>query len=84
MLTKSVPICTGVMTTAATVLKDQADADQDMSIGQRLALAGGSALEGAGDAVGIEGVTEVLQVAGLPFVVVCDGHFLAVVWLGQT
>ena len=61
----SVPIIhTGVMTTAATVLVDQADADPDLSIGQRLALAGGSALEGAGDAVGIDGVTEVLQVAG--------------------
>ena len=52
------------MTTAANVLKDQADADPELSLKQRLVLAGGSTLEGAADMVPIEAVGSVMQVAG--------------------
>ena len=54
----------GVATTAANVLKDQADTDPDLSLKQRLVLAGGSTLEGAADMVPIEAVGDVMQVAG--------------------
>ena len=37
-------------------LQDQLDADDDLTMEQRLALAGGSALEGVGDAVGCDAV----------------------------
>ena len=53
------------MNVAGTVLEDQADGDIDLSIKQRLVLAGGSTLAGAGEEVGIEGVSETLEVAGM-------------------
>ena len=50
------------------VVKDQAEADEDMSLKQRLVLAGGSALsEGGGviaDATGSQVAGDVLKVAG--------------------
>lgn len=53
---------------AAGVVSDQAEADEDMSIQQRLALAGGSTLGGAGEMVGdmtdIPLAGDALQVAG--------------------
>ena len=49
-------------------MKDQAEADEDMSLKQRLVLAGGSALsEGGGviaDATGSQVAGDVLEVAG--------------------
>ena len=53
------------MNVAGTILEDQADADTDLSIKQRLVLAGGSTLAGVGEEVGIEGVSETLEVAGM-------------------
>ena len=59
---------TGVVGVAAGVVGDQAEADEDMSIQQRLALAGGSALGGAGEMVGdmtdVPLAGDALQVAG--------------------
>ena len=37
---------------AGRVVKDQAEADEEMSIKQRVALAGGSAIGGTGEALG--------------------------------
>ena len=54
----------GVLSTAAGVAKDQADADEDMSLKQRLVLAGGSALEGASEMVDNEIVAGAMEVAG--------------------
>ena len=45
-------ILVGVLTAAGRVVQDQADADEDLSIKQRVALAGGSAIEGTGEALG--------------------------------
>ena len=42
----------GVLTAAGRVVRDQADADEDLSIKQRVALAGGSAIGGTGEALG--------------------------------
>ena len=44
----------GVLTAAGRVIRDQADADEDLSIKQRVALAGGSAIGGSGEALGDE------------------------------
>ena len=52
------------MVTVGGVLKDQADADPDLSVKQRLVLAGGSTLEGASEFVPDEVGAGVLQVAG--------------------
>ena len=52
------------MVTVGGVLKDQADADPDLSVKQRLVLAGGSTLEGASEFVPNEVGAGVLQVAG--------------------
>ena len=41
----------GVLSTAAGVANDQADADEDLSLKQRVALAGGSVLEGTSEMV---------------------------------
>ena len=50
------------------VVHDQGEADDEMSVKQRLVLAGGSALSEGGDAVGdvtgLEVVAEILEVAG--------------------
>ena len=53
----------GAMVTVGAVLKDQADADPDLSVKQRLILAGGSTLEGASEFVPDEVGAGVLQVA---------------------
>lgn len=45
-------IIIGVLLAAGKVAKDQAEADEDLSIKQRVALAGGSAIEGTGEALG--------------------------------
>ena len=42
----------GVLLAAGRVVRDQADADEDLSIKQRVALAGGSAIGGTGEALG--------------------------------
>ena len=42
----------GVLLAAGRVARDQADADEDLSIKQRVALAGGSAIGGTGEALG--------------------------------
>ena len=52
------------MVTVGAVLKDQADADPDLSMKQRLILAGGSTLEGLSEFVRNEVGAGVLQVAG--------------------
>jgi len=52
------------MATVGAVLKDQADADPDLSVKQRLILAAGSTLEGASEFVPDEIGAGVLQVAG--------------------
>ena len=73
----------GAMVTVGAVLKDQADADPDLSMKQRLILAGGSTLEGASEFVPDEVGAGVLQVAGeLGFAIVyclllrCSDQFL--------
>ena len=54
------------MTTVGNVLVDQSEADEDLSVTQRLALAGGSALEGAADFAGdIQPLADTLTVAGM-------------------
>ena len=42
----------GVLLAAGRVARDQADANEDLSIKQRVALAGGSAMGGTGEALG--------------------------------
>lgn len=44
--------------------KDQAEADEDMSLKQRLVLAGGSALTGASEMVDNEAIAGAMQVGG--------------------
>ena len=44
---------------------DQAEADKEMSIKQRLVLAGGSAVGGASEMVEIEIVANAMEVTGL-------------------
>ena len=56
--------CTGVLSTAAGVTRDQAEADEDMTIQQRLILAGGSTLEGVSEMVEDDILADVLEVAG--------------------
>ena len=41
-----------MLTAAGRVVRDQADADEHLSIKQRVALAGGSAIGGTGEALG--------------------------------
>ena len=59
----------GVLTAAGRVVRDQADADEDLSIKQRVALAGGSAIGGTGEALGatlgdeFQPLTDALDVA---------------------
>ena len=59
----------GVLTAAGRVVRDQADADEDLSIKQRVALAGGSAIEGTGEALGatlgeeLQPLTDTMDVA---------------------
>ena len=61
-------ICAAVIGMAGGVVTDQANADEDMSLEQRLALAGGSVLtEGGGvvgDLTGVDIAADVLDVAG--------------------
>ena len=51
-----------------TVVQDQAEADEDLSIKQRVALAGGSAIGGTGEALGatvgedVQPLTDALEV----------------------
>jgi len=52
------------MSTAAGVVRDQADADEDMSLTQRLALAGGSTLEGVGGMMDDQILADTFEVAG--------------------
>ena len=54
----------GALNTAAGVAKDQADADEDMSVQQRLLLAGGSTLGGASEMVDNEIVAGAMEVGG--------------------
>ncbi len=55
---------TGVLSTAAGVTRDQAEADPDMSLQQRLILAGGSTLEGVSEMVDNDILADTLEVAG--------------------
>lgn len=55
----------GVLSTAAGVTRDQAEADTDMSIQQRLILAGGSTLEGVSEMVDNDILADTLEVAGI-------------------
>ena len=55
---------TGVLGTAGGVAKDQAEADEDMSLKQRAVLAGGSALSGASEMVDNEVVASAMEVGG--------------------
>lgn len=55
---------TGVLSTAAGVTRDQAEADEDMSIQQRLILAGGSTLEGTSEMVDNDILADALEVTG--------------------
>ena len=57
-------VLTGALSTAGGVLHDQAEADEDMSIKQRLVLAGGSALTGASEMVDNDIVADAMEVAG--------------------
>lgn len=62
--------CTGAVIAAGKVVKDQAEADEDLSLKQRAALAGGSALEGTAEALGAtlgeeaKPLADTLEVAG--------------------
>ena len=57
-------VLTGALSTAGGVFHDQAEADEDMSIKQRLVLAGGSALTGASEMVDNDIVADAMEVAG--------------------
>ena len=46
------------------MVKDQAEADEDMSLKQRLVLAGGSALSGGSEMVDNEVLAAVMEVGG--------------------
>ena len=54
-----------MISTAGGVARDQAEADEDMSIKQRLVLAGGSAVGGASEMVDNEVIANAMEVAGL-------------------
>ena len=62
-------IFVGVLTAVGRIVRDQADADEDLSIKQRVALAGGSAIGGTGEALGatlgeeFQPLTDALNVA---------------------
>ena len=47
--------------------RDQAEADEDMSIKQRLVLAGGSAVGGASEMVDNEVIASAMEVAGMQY-----------------
>lgn len=49
---------------AGDMVKDQASADKDTTVAQRLALAGGGAAKGVGDVVDNEVVADALKVGG--------------------
>ena len=49
------------------MVKDQASADKDTTVAQRLALAGGGAAKGVGDVVDNEVVADALKVGGRYF-----------------
>ena len=53
-----------MISTAGGVARDQAEADEDMSIKQRLVLAGGSAVGGASEMVDNEVIANAMEVAG--------------------
>lgn len=53
-----------MLSTAAGVLHDQAEADENMSLQQRLILAGGSTLEGTSEMVDNEVISGAMQVGG--------------------
>ena len=53
-----------MISTAGGVTRDQAEADEDMSIKQRLVLAGGSAVGGASEMVDNEVIANAMEVAG--------------------
>lgn len=53
-----------MISTAGGVARDQAEADEDMSIKQRLVLAGGSAVGGASEMVDNEVIASAMEVAG--------------------
>ena len=53
------------MSTAAGVARDQAEADEDMSVKQRLILAGGSAVGGASEMVDNEVIASAMEVTGV-------------------
>ena len=57
-------LLTGVLATAGGVAKDQAEADEDMSLKQRAMLAAGSAMGGASEMVDNEVLAAVLEVGG--------------------
>ena len=66
MFSRSTYNVIAAMTTVGNVLVDQSEADEDLSITQRVALAGGSALEGAADFAGdIQPLADTLTVAGM-------------------
>ena len=48
--------CNAQLTNGDILLQDQLEADEDLSLKQRLALAGGSAVEGVGDVTGVDAV----------------------------
>ena len=48
--------CNAQLTNDDILLQDQLEADEDLSLKQRLALAGGSAVEGVGDVTGVDAV----------------------------
>ncbi len=52
------------MNTAAGIIRDQAEADEDMSIQQRLILAGGSTLEGVGGMMDNQILADTFEVVG--------------------
>lgn len=54
----------GVLGTAAGVAHDQAEADEEMSLQQRLILAGGSVLEGTSEMVDNEVISGAMEVGG--------------------
>ena len=54
----------GVLSTAAEVAKDQAEADEDLSLKQRLALAAGSTITGASGMVDNEIIAGAMEVGG--------------------
>ena len=53
-----------MISTAGGVARDQAEADEDMSIKQRLVLAGGSTVGGASEMVDNEVIANAMEVAG--------------------